>query len=623
MSIKQLLKHIKKYFDTDHNHCDEVCHHSEKKEQYCTHLKLIHEIASFCFWELDIPSKKIIFSSEITKITGKSLAINPVNLDIFIKTYIHPDYVIAVKKYFENIIKVEKILPFDCVFVSSDGIQKHIRILSHSHKNSIKGTIKISGIFYDITEWKEKETNLKERLDFSYTLMETIPNPIFYKDNNLTYKYFNNYFLQYFNYEKDALIDHNVYEICSKTEADMHNQFDIKLLQAKGQQSYPSTITLKDGTKHHVIYNKAAVLNENGTVKGIVGIVNNVTDQVESEAKIRRLVELKDTVLEINNFIMENSTLNELFMFILEKVSKSINHADSGCILLLREDNILHITASIGYSKEEVKNYSFKLEDSFQWKKTNGKIDKTIIINDIEKFTKDYNVPKLLNNKNDIPIKSTISTPIIIDNKLYGMLNIDSHENNVFDETDWAMMEYLRGQLVSAINKFKLYENITYLSQHDPKTGLYNRGYFEKLFEVIRERALRYDEKFLVVIFDLNGLKHVNDTFGHLAGDDLILYFSKTMKSWIRESDILARYGGDEFIAILFDANINNIKDRLEELRLSFENNPIYFEGQSIICSFSYGIAEFPYHGTNYDKLVEIADRNMYLYKGYLKEKML
>ena len=187
-----------------------------------------------------------------------------------------------------------------------------------------------------------------------------------------------------------------------------------------------------------------------------------------------------------------------------------------------------------------------------------GKLDKAVIINDIQKLNFDK-YDKILENIVRIKVESSISTPILLDNRLYGLINIDSTQNNAFDESDLEVMEYLKKQIELGIAKYALYEETVYLSRYDKLTNVYNRRYFEELFNTVFLRAKNYNENFSVVIFDINGLKFINDTYGHLAGDELIKIFASGLSSKIKISDIFARFGGDEFIAVFLGNDLQII----------------------------------------------------------------
>lgn len=158
----------------------------------------------------------------------------------------------------------------------------------------------------------------------------------------------------------------------------------------------------------------------------------------------------------------------------------------------------------------------------------------------------------------------------------------------------------------------KQYEKkLEYFASTDTMTGAYNREWGHK---ILQEQlfALRYTEEPISLCFlDLDGLKQVNDTFGHDAGDDMIVSIAKAIRSCIRSSDLFFRWGGDEFILLLrcdpgsAELVVSNIKKRLSEINLS--------AGRPYELSFSYGVAAFGGgQSDSVDNIVNEADRNMY-----------
>ena len=339
------------------------------------------------------------------------------------------------------------------------------------------------------------------------------------------------------------------------------------------------------------------------------------------EKKISKLLHLNQAMLEVSQSIISVNNINELFGLILEKAIGIIENAKFGSVLLLDEKGMLKIAVSKGYDINAASNFYIPLEQSFQWVKTKGKIEKTIIINDIDEIQV-IGVVNIAKSKDSWDIKSCISAPIIIENKLYGMVNVDSNYTNAFSEEDLGSMEHLRSQIEIAISKHELYEEKIYLSRYDKLTNIYNRGYFEEVFDLYFNKALKYNEKFELAIFDLNGLKIINDTYGHLAGDMYIKTFTNNLINDVGSSDILARYGGDEFVAVFGSINSKELTVKLEKLFRTLKSNPFIFEGNEIICSFSYGIASFPQEAQSYNQLVKVADDRMYEYKRVVKEQM-
>lgn len=460
----------------------------------------------------------------------------------------------------------------------------------------------------------ESKKNLQKNLNFLRLVINTIPDPIFCKNADGVYTEFNSEFEKCLGLTREEILNHTVYEINQGELGKIYHEADIALMKSKGTQVYESKVKYSDGKLHDVQFRKAAIVSENDEVDGLAGIMIDFTDLKKNEGKIKKLLRTSEAILEINQSILSLDNINDLFDLILEKALSIIKGADHGSILLLKDDGMLEIGASKGYDPVKAKNFNLQLEHSFHWLKTNGNIKDTVIIDDVSQLAATY-VPDITEELHKWSIKSCISTPIIINQKLYGMLNIDSDCVNAFVQEDIQILQYMKSQIEVAINKHNLYKEIIYLSKYDKLTNLYNRNYFEEMFNKQFQDIIKSDENFSLVIFDLNKLKYVNDKFGHTAGDKYIKVFAKVLSDQFNSPDILARYGGDEFIGIFFNTTDEYLTKKFEEMIDYLKNNPLNFNGQDVICSFSYGIANFPKDSKVYDYLVIKADAKMYSYK--------
>ncbi len=185
---------------------------------------------------------------------------------------------------------------------------------------------------------------------------------------------------------------------------------------------------------------------------------------MDNEARLaqrERLIKVKDAIQSINASLLESASLEQLFGLILRSVLPAIEHANVACVLALGDDGKLRIVASIGYAAEDIAGFRVRLEDTFQWKKSHGRLSDTLIINDLPGFMRELGIPS------DIPsdsegqsIKSTMSTPLIVEGEFIGLLNLDSRNDNVFDEIDRTLVEVIRSQVPIAIRMFKSFERI-------------------------------------------------------------------------------------------------------------------------------------------------------------------
>lgn len=156
-------------------------------------------------------------------------------------------------------------------------------------------------------------------------------------------------------------------------------------------------------------------------------------------------------------------------------------------------------------------------------------------------------------------------------------------------------------------------EQVTHLAHHDGLTGLPNRTLFYDRLNQAIARAKRDKESVAVLFLDLDGFKKINDTLGHASGDALLIKAAKRIQSCVRESDTVARMGGDEFTAIL--CNVGNGKEIVAQKILDTIRQPFILADQSCSVGVSIGIAIYPDSGGNAEDLMKVADTAMYLAK--------
>ncbi|KRQ87361.1 Cyclic di-GMP phosphodiesterase Gmr [Caloramator mitchellensis] len=183
------------------------------------------------------------------------------------------------------------------------------------------------------------------------------------------------------------------------------------------------------------------------------------------------------------------------------------------------------------------------------------------------------------------------------------MFNNDELLRNNSDLTN------LNNRLLEEIEQRKrAEEKVKYYGTHDYLTGFYNRKFLlDKIEELINE-----DRKFALLYLDFDKFKHINDSFGHEAGDIILIETTKRIRNILQKDDVPARIGGDEFIIILTgDYEKDEIMARGKAM-LSVLNEPIEFSGKIIIPSLSIGVSSYPENGSNIEELIKKADKLMY-----------
>jgi len=155
-------------------------------------------------------------------------------------------------------------------------------------------------------------------------------------------------------------------------------------------------------------------------------------------------------------------------------------------------------------------------------------------------------------------------------------------------------------------------DKILFLSKHDELTELPNRRFFHAKLKDEIQRTQRHNNQFALLFLDIDGFKHVNDTLGHSAGDCLLQHLSQGFKQEIRNTDIVARYGGDEFVFLLLDIeDRDSIITKLQSI-IGFASKEFQWNKHKIKVGASVGVAIYPEHGDNDSDLLSSADTAMY-----------
>ena len=206
--------------------------------------------------------------------------------------------------------------------------------------------------------------------------------------------------------------------------------------------------------------------------------------------------------------------------------------------------------------------------------------------------------------------KSEFSIPLKIQDKIIGVLDIESIRRDDFPKSIRSLLVALGAQIAMAIERSRLFEETRRLSTEDPLTGAINRRMLEeKLMEQINEARLN-EEEFAILFLDLDNFKEYNDKYGHQRGDEGLMSFVLTIKEALGEGDLLGRYGGDEFISILPKTDVDRAVNVASSMIKKLGENEL-LESLSV----SIGIGVFPYDGKDLVSLIRYADNACYLAK--------
>jgi diguanylate cyclase (GGDEF)-like protein len=212
----------------------------------------------------------------------------------------------------------------------------------------------------------------------------------------------------------------------------------------------------------------------------------------------------------------------------------------------------------------------------------------------------------------------TACLPLISRGERVASLCLGRRDLDFSDSHDYLdLAQSLASQVAVALDNARRYEDAHYLAERDPVTGLLNHRGMNKRLQQELARCARTGSQCAVVMMDVDNFKIFNDTWGHPVGDSVLMAISQLLTTGARKCDIAARYGGDEFLMLLADADSDKALNLVRRVQESISNFAFTApDGCQIPIVLSYGIASYPNEGQDLSKLLIAADDNLYLSKS-------
>lgn len=199
-----------------------------------------------------------------------------------------------------------------------------------------------------------------------------------------------------------------------------------------------------------------------------------------------------------------------------------------------------------------------------------------------------------------------------------GVIALASYQPNAFDRSDIELLANLAQHAAQALDNTYHHAQVEAQSRLDSLTGVYNHGYFLQLLKQNAEQALLNGTPLSLIMLDIDYFKQYNDTYGHLIGDEILTALCNTIRSYIKNTDNVGRWGGEEFVIGLPNttgAQARQVADRIRQTIAEFKIN---HENQKALPAptVSQGIAVFPLEADEIFKLIDLADRRLYVAKA-------
>lgn len=317
--------------------------------------------------------------------------------------------------------------------------------------------------------------------------------------------------------------------------------------------------------------------------------------------RLRSRISQLDALYRISQLASDGRNLDSTLEAILQVAQDTIPRGQCAILLSDPTRSALRVRASNGYA-EGVAELAIPLGEGITGRCASSA--RTIIIDDLD-LEGSY-IPGVTG------ARSEIAVPLVVEGRVIGVLNAESTRPAAYGEEHVRILSVVAQQAAVVLRAAELQEETRRLAITDPLTGLHNRRYFvERLGEHLA-RAERYGERLGLMLLDSDHLKAVNDRHGHHVGDRVLQTIAAALQGILRDSDEVARIGGDEFAAVLLQADEPLALGIARRLRESLRRSELALEDATIEIGCSVGIALFPDDAVDAESLLRAADLALY-----------
>ena len=345
------------------------------------------------------------------------------------------------------------------------------------------------------------------------------------------------------------------------------------------------------------------IFKEDGELIAIEGFISDVTAQVLSELEAEKAMLQAQALKQALEEMSSELDLSQVLRRILVSLKTVLNY--DSATLFLKEQDRLKVVAARGFEHTaRLINRTFPATDlllrEIQSKKA------PIILEDA------HTDSRFSHWGGADHVRGWMGVPLFRHDNFVGLLTLDSHRPAAYSEEDANLALSFANSAAIVIENARLFEQTQQMALTDTLTGIFNRRYFYELAQKEFARSKRYQDPLSVIMIDLDHFKNINDRFGHLAGDQVLVQFVQRIQSELRESDIFGRFGGEEFIILLPETNLGDATQVAERLREVTSEYPFLLVTAQTFITISLGVSCFKFTTVSLDQLIDQSDKALY-----------
>jgi len=506
------------------------------------------------------------------------------------------------REYLLKVIENNSTVPIDMSAITKGGVEIPINFTASVIRDSRGKPRTLVAVVRDVSERKRAEETLRDSEELSRGMLEAATSGIYLLQDG-RFQYVNPLFEQISGYTLDEL--KGLYSLDYVHPEDREKVREKAIDVLKGQSSLPYEFRLiKKDSELIWVLDRVASIQYKGK-RSVLGTIMDVTERKKAEDEVRLYTGQLETLFNIGATVSQTLNLGEILDSVLDKVMEVMGVEASGIFLLDEQTNRLLLRAHRGMPARLVRDLKMlNIEDGFIGKVAQS--GKPLLMEDV---SVDH---RLSRSKARGKFESFAAVPIIAKEKIRGVMGVGSHRYREFPDWEVRMLGTISNQIGMAIENAQLYEHALELAFTDSLTGLYNRRYLMEQIEREFIRAERSKSPLSLIMVDLDGLKDINDSYGHHHGDAFLREVGRIIKVNTRASDVAARWGGDEFMLLATEADSASSSKIAERVRSQVGRYRMEINGRKVGITVSAGVVSYPAHALGISELIKNVDEAMY-----------